>query len=94
VVVGNRDIFWTCLCPAEAESPLVVYSDAVLSGTVAAQILQAISWWYAKIAKNFCGVKNRQFAQGDPLKISVELANRLSPPYAFGVPIAERLQHD
>ena len=39
VIVGNHHVFRSRLCPAKANSPLVVDSDAVLSGTITAQFL-------------------------------------------------------
>jgi hypothetical protein len=40
VVIRDRDLFRSCLCPAEADPPSVVDPDAVLTSSIAAQLLE------------------------------------------------------
>jgi hypothetical protein len=43
VVVDDLDVFGPCWSPAEADPPLLVDPDAVLPGTVAAQLLKPMA---------------------------------------------------
>jgi len=37
------------IAPAEADSPLIIYPDAVLTSAIATQLLQAIAWRQSQV---------------------------------------------
>lgn len=50
MVVGELYVLWSCLGPAEADAPLLVDSDAVLSRPVAAELFEPVARRDAQIA--------------------------------------------
>ena len=46
MVIDNFDIFWTCIRPTKANSPLIVYTNAMLIRTIALERLKMITRWY------------------------------------------------
>jgi hypothetical protein len=49
VVIHNLDIFCSRLGPTEADTTLVVDTNAVLTGTITFECFQSISGWYSHI---------------------------------------------
>ena len=45
MVIYNLNIIWAINAPEEADTPLIINSNAVLAGTIAGQLLQSIPWW-------------------------------------------------
>ncbi len=43
VVVDDLDVISVAIGPVEADAPLVVYSDAVLTGSVTAQLFETVA---------------------------------------------------
>jgi hypothetical protein len=44
VVIHDLDVFRSCSRPSEAQAPLVIDPDAVLTGPIAPQYLKTIPW--------------------------------------------------
>jgi len=44
MIVRYLDVVGVAVAPAEADSPLIVDPDAVLTGAIATQLLQPIAW--------------------------------------------------
>jgi hypothetical protein len=53
------------LFPPEAHPILIVDADAVLTLSIALQLLQTISWWVSEIVDFCCEVHCLKFADGD-----------------------------
>jgi len=49
VVIGDFDLECVTVCEAEANAPLIVHSDTVLSSAVALQCLKVIRWWQTQV---------------------------------------------
>jgi len=62
VVIHDLYPVRSAIPPLEANAPLIVNADAVLTGTVCAQFLKPIGWRYAKIIE--CGgtIQHAKFA--------------------------------
>jgi len=54
MVIYNFNIFRTSFCPSEADAPLPVNTDAVLSGSIAFERFQPITGGYSQIFKVCC----------------------------------------
>jgi len=93
VVVRDRDLFGPCLRPSKADPPLIVHPDAVLTSSVAAELLKSMTRCNPKVSEHFCCVQDRELSQCDSLKIAVELLDPGPMPDPFGVRVSERLQH-
>jgi hypothetical protein len=68
VVVDDLYVEGVGAAPHEANSPLVVYPDAVLSLPPALEGLEAISWRDAQIVQRHRPMKEQEFSSGHPLK--------------------------
>ena len=62
VVVGDLDIGSISVAPDETKAPLVVYSDAHLSGSISGQHFKPVSWWIAQIIHRSRGIELAELA--------------------------------
>jgi hypothetical protein len=67
VVIGNFNFESISILPAETDSPLVVYPDAVLASPIAPKHLQAIPWRNSKRFQIRRRVQHEQFHMAKPL---------------------------
>jgi hypothetical protein len=51
VVVNDFYIFSTCIRPTKADTPLIINTNAVLTGTVALKSFKVIAGWYPQIVE-------------------------------------------
>ena len=51
MIVYDLNVVGIAISPSEANTPLVVDSNAILAGPIAPEFLQAIGWWHAKISE-------------------------------------------
>lgn len=65
MVIHYFHVFGSRIGPAEADSPLVVYANAVLSCAVAFEHFQAVAGRYAQILQTAGDLKLTNFAAGD-----------------------------
>ncbi len=56
MVIYNLDLFGVGAGPKEADAPLVVYSDRVLSAPISLECLQAITWRQLEESQLNCGI--------------------------------------
>jgi hypothetical protein len=52
VVINDFHIFWTCIRPIEADTPLIVDTNAVLTGTITLEYFKVIAGWHPQIIKS------------------------------------------
>jgi hypothetical protein len=69
VIIGNFNIESISIPPAETDSPLVVYPDAVLANPIAPKRLQAIPWRNSKGLQIRRRVQHEQFHMAKSLNI-------------------------
>jgi hypothetical protein len=93
VVVGDLDVCRTGGGPGEADAPLVVDADAVLSLPIPAQLLEAIARWNPKVVDDLGGVEDQELAVCNSLKVGAELADVRASPDELGFLVRERLDH-
>ena len=72
MIVHDLDLLGSRFAPPEYDPPLIVDSDRMLTGEVASQRLQAISWWCGEIAEHGSVVELHQFAASNLGKICRE----------------------
>ena len=63
VVVYDLDIMGVTFLPSEADSPLGINSNTILSGAIPRQFLEAVSRRCYEIDEFFRGVENQKFAR-------------------------------
>jgi hypothetical protein len=52
MIIHDFDVFGACFRPPEAQTELIVYTDAVLAGPVSFKTLQSIAGWYAQVLQS------------------------------------------
>ena len=72
---------------------LIVDPDAVLSGTIAAQLLESIAWGRPKILELHCRVDMAELPEHDAPQVGWEASDRLAFPEPFGVAVSEAPNH-
>jgi hypothetical protein len=91
VVIDNGDVVCVAVAPRETDPPLVVDADSVLSDSIAAELLQAVARWNAKVVECFGRVDDDKLAEHDPAQLGWVAPNGFAVEEAFGVAIAEAL---
>jgi hypothetical protein len=76
MVVHDLDIVRIAVAPAKADSPLIVDSNAVLAGPIAAKLLEPITGRDSKIVQDLAGVHQQQLPKRRALKPSRPPPNR------------------
>ena len=77
-VVHDLDVDGSGIGPDEADPPLLVDPDAVLSCSVSAECFQAIAGRYAQVVERFRGVQHDQLPQGDAFDTRVDALDSLT----------------
>lgn len=93
VVIGNFHIESISVPPAETDSPLVVYSDAVLAGPIAPKRLQSIPRGNSKRFQIRRGVQHEQFHMTRPLDILRQSLRKSTLRNLLRFLAGERLYH-
>jgi hypothetical protein len=93
MVVDDFDIPRISIMPAEADTPLVVDSNAMLAGPVAAEFLKAIARRDPEIVERLGGVDGDQLAEHDPAELRQEPAYGLAVEQTLRVAVREALDH-
>jgi hypothetical protein len=52
VVINDFYIFWTCIRPTKADTPLIIDTNAVLTGTITPECFKVIAGWHPQIVKS------------------------------------------
>jgi hypothetical protein len=93
MVVNNFDLVRIGIRPDEADAPLIVYANAVPTGSTALEGFQTIGGWHPQIIQAFRLIQSDQFSQGCSLNIRRQFLGRNSLPNLFSLLRAERLNH-
>jgi len=89
VVVNDLNPFWTSVAPPEADTPLIIDSDTVLSCSITAQMLEPVARRNPKILETPRGVTLPQLAQRNASDARVEGRNRLPRKQPLSLAILE-----
>jgi len=60
MVVHDFNVVWAILAPFEAQPPLLIDPNAVLSSAIATQSLEAIAWQTSKRVECIGGIQNAE----------------------------------
>lgn len=94
MVVNDLHLLWSGVCPYEADAPLVIDSDAVLSGTITFQRLESVSWREPKILQRLGGANLTKLSQRRRLNPRVDRRHAFATPQSLGDLVAKRLDHE
>ena len=89
MVVNDLNPFWTSFALPEADTPLIVDSNTVLSRSITAQTLESVARRNPKILETTRGVNLPQLAQRNASDARVEGRNRLPRKQALSLTIPE-----
>ena len=89
MVVNDLNPFWTSVAPLEADTPLIINSDTVLSCSITAQTLEPVARRNPKILQTTRGVNLTQLAQRDARDARVKGRNRLPRKQPLSLTIPE-----
>jgi len=89
VVVNDLNPFWTSFAPPEADTPLIIDSNTVLSRSITAQMLEPVARRNPKILETTRGVNLPQLAQRNASDARVEGRNRLPRKQPLSLAILE-----
>jgi hypothetical protein len=93
VVIDDLDIGRIAIPPAEADPPLVVDPDAVLTLAVSVESLQSIPRRNAEVIKRCCRIQHPKLPQCDPLHVRSQSFDPLSAEQPLSVPVSEAPDH-
>jgi hypothetical protein len=93
VVVNDLHLLRSGVRPHEADTPLLVDPDAVLTGPVTLERFEPITWWDAVVVKNLRGSHLTNLAKRDSMDPRIDRAHSLTTPQPFGVLAPERSDH-
>ena len=65
MVINNFDTVRAAICPTEANTPLIVDSNAVLTRTIALECLKMIAGWNPQIIKPISDFELSEFSPCD-----------------------------
>jgi len=93
VIVCDLNLVCVSGSPLEADAPLIVNSNAVLTRSIPPQLLQPISGRYAQLRDSLGGVQDQKLALGSAPDRGGKAASFLTPKDAFSITIGEALDH-
>ena len=62
VIINDLNVVGIAVVPSKADPPLIVDPDAVLTGSVALELLEPISWRHSQIIEMLRGVDRDKFS--------------------------------
>jgi len=80
--------------PAKTSSPLVVDANAVLSGSITRQLLEAVSRWNTQVVEGGGRIKLDQLAQRNPLNGLRQPSDELPVEETLGILVPEAADHE
>ena len=89
MVVNDLNPFWTSIAPLEADTPLIIDSDTVLSCSITAQMLEPVARRNPKILETTRGVNLPQLAQRNASDARVKGRDSLPRKQALSLTIPE-----
>src|SRR5690349_11572126 len=94
VIVLDLNALCIPVAPPEAQSPLIVDPDAVLSGPVALQCLQPIGWRHTKVIQRCGAVEHAQLSSSGGLDVVGQPARERACPDQLSFRIRKALDHE
>jgi len=93
VVIDDLNVVGVVADPAEADPPLVVDTDAVLTETIRGKLLQMIRRRHSEVSQTGRGIEHQQFTKGDSVKIRRHSPDPFASEQSLGVGVAKAPNH-
>jgi hypothetical protein len=94
MIVHNLNVVSVPIMPREADAPLVIDADAVLSCAVATKLLKTIGRWSAQVSEGLGVAEHAKFTIGYLLDVVREFSRALTGEDLLGFLIPEGLDHN
>ena len=94
MVVKDFNLLWSSSGPAEADPPLVVDANTMLTPAIAFEHLKPVPWWNAKLVQALRVTKLAHLPQRHRVDPGIDRAHPISVPETLCVFVGERLDHD
>ena len=94
MIVSDFDVMGIRPDPSEADSPLVIDTDAVLALPVTAQCLQSVRWRNPEVSEGLSIIQHSELPACDFLDLWREALRPFPLPDHFSVFRPEALNHD
>ncbi len=93
VVVDDLDVERVGGAPDEADAPLIVDADAVLTGAIGLECFEAVAWRNAKVGERIGRIENDELSKRDALEACRQPARATTVKERFRVGVAEGAYH-
>jgi hypothetical protein len=93
VIADDRDVERVALMPPEADPPLIIDPDTVLSRPIPLELLEAVARRRSEIFELLGRVKHHQFAEHEMQEFGGEASDALPLKKALRVAIREARDH-
>jgi len=78
VVIHYFNVPCFAFAPPEADPPLIVNADTMLTASITVQGFKAVAWWDPKVVKLLCCVDGKKFGSGAALDLVGNTPNRVA----------------
>jgi hypothetical protein len=89
MIINNFHVVGVAICPAKADAPLAVDSNAVLAFAAAFERFEPVARSNPQVLEPDCRVEDAQFRQSRFLNSAWELAGKLAIPNLFFFAVAK-----
>jgi hypothetical protein len=93
VIVYELDGMGISIGPPEADAPLIVDPDTILTGTVALELLQPVAGRHLQVLQRLRSIDSYQLPQHGTLECRRVAPHALPAKEALRVPVGEALYH-
>jgi hypothetical protein len=93
VIDDDLDVMSVVVDPPEADAPLIVDPDAVLTRATASQPFESIARGHVQVVERDGSVELSELPQRHPLNVGARFTDRLALEQTGGVPISETPNH-
>jgi len=93
VIINDLNVVRIAVLPPEADAPLIVDANTVLTGAIAFELFEAVPGRNAEVIELFGGVHDAELPQHEPLELGREATDWLALEQALGVPVGEAVDH-
>ena len=94
MVVDNLNLLGVGAGPKEADAPLVVYSDRVLSAPISPECLQMITWRQLEESQLNGGIDQLQLDESALPDVTWKASRAPCAPQLFGVTVGKTFDHN
>ena len=94
MVIRNLDVVSIAVTPHEADAPLVVDSDTVLSRPLAFELFESVGRWDAQGIQLSNGLDHCELTRSDALNVLGDSSDKPSVENSLGLAVTKGLNHN